>query len=227
MNALGFVQVGIQLGLDAILIKPRRGIGDLPIAQATIEEVHNDELEITDQPVEQGAMITDHAFKRPAECIITCGYSNSPGSSALLGSLFGAATGTVGGIASLLTGNSVSQVNDIYQKFLALQVLREPFDVYTGKRFYTSMLIKSLREVTNKETENALVLVVHLRQIIIVPTATNLVVGADAEDQSDPEDTDPDDDGGVQQLEGADEYNESAGGASLVDDPEQGQEVLA
>lgn len=227
MSFVGILQVGIELGLDAILIKPRRGIGDMPIAQATLEEVHNDELEITDQPVEFGAMITDHAFKRPAECIITVGYSNSPGSSALIGSLVGAVTGTLGGIASLLTGNSVNQVRDVYQKFLELQESRVPFDVYTGKRIYKDMLVKGLKTVTNKELENAMVLVVHLRQIIIVPTATNLAVSADAEDQAQPEDTNPDDDGGVQQLEDAPAYNESAGNASLVDDPETGQEVLA
>lgn len=231
MATTPLLQIGIQLGLDVLLVKPRRGIGDLPIAQATLEEIHHDELEITDQPIEQGASITDHAFKRPAECIIRCGYSNSPGSSTLLGSIAGAVTGTLGGISSLLTGNSESQVKEIYQKFLQLQADRQPFDVYTGKRVYKDMLIKGLSTTTNKETENSLVLTVHLRQIIIVAAAISQSVSADAEDQSDPEDTDPTDDEGTQQLQEADSYNEDAGEASLddtgdPDDPDVSMDLL-
>ena len=75
----GFVQAGLQMGLDTILIKPKRGLFNivLPdgtsmkdiIAQATFEERHIDELEVTDHPVQQGAMISDHAFRRPLSLI--------------------------------------------------------------------------------------------------------------------------------------------------------------
>lgn len=41
-----------------------RSIGGI-IPDVTIEEVHTDELELTQHPVQQGAAITDHAFKKP------------------------------------------------------------------------------------------------------------------------------------------------------------------
>lgn len=223
----GLAQVGIELGMDALLVKPKRSIGDMPIAHATIREIHTDELEITQQPVEQGAMITDHAFKRPSECIIEVGYSNSPGSSSLLGSLASAVTGTIGGIASLLTGNSESEVNSIYERFLKLQTDREPFDVYTGKRVYANMLVKGLSTETTKETENSLVLKVHLQQIIIVPSATTQSVAAAPEDQESPEDTNPVSDEGVKQPVDAPDYNNSAGDASIDQPVDAGTEVFA
>lgn len=216
-TALGFVQIGIELGLDAILVKPKRQIAEFT-AQVTISEEHVDELEITDQPVEQGAMISDHAFKRPAEVTIRCGWSNSPGSSTLLGSIASAFTGTLGGVSSLLTGNSVSQIKDIYAKFLALQESRIPFDVYTGKRVYTNMLVQSCRTTTDKETENSLFLTVRLRQIIIVRSAVTLSVVSEDAAQEDPGDTSPTVDNGITQLEPAGEYNEDAGDASIGDE---------
>ena len=49
-GALGYVVAGAQIGLDSILIRPRRGIGPL-VAQVTLDEVHHDDLEITEHPV--------------------------------------------------------------------------------------------------------------------------------------------------------------------------------
>lgn len=193
----GFVAASLQLGLQSILIKPKRSIGPL-VAQVTLQEVHTDTLEITDHPVEQGASITDHAFKRPAELVITCAWSNSPsgnGSNSLLdaglaatvlglqgansatvltgavgGGLGGAISQTGAGIQALLTGNSPNQVKGIYQQLLKLQEERIPFDVSTGKRSYTNMLVRSLQVTTDKTSENALQVVATLRQIILVST---------------------------------------------------------
>lgn len=202
----GFLQAAIEIGLDAIIVKPKRQIGPFT-AQVVVSEDHTDELEITDQPVEQGASITDHAFKRPSEVTIIAGWSDSPGSSSLLGSLVSAVTGTIGGIESLLSGNSMSQVADVYKNFLAVQESRIPIDVYTGKRFYSNMLIKGLRCTTTKETENAILLTVRLRQIIIVSRAKTVSVNADPSNQDAPADTNPTADFGVKQLVPAPLYN--------------------
>lgn len=200
MSAIGFVQPGIMILEDVVLVRPRRQIGEF-VAQVTLEEVHHDEMEITDHPVERGAPITDHAYKRPAEVIIRAGWSNSPGSTSLLGSLASAVTGTIGGIQSLLTGNSQSQVKEIYERFLALQSSRQPFDVYTGKRVYNDMLIKSLSTPTNRTTENSLVLTVLLRQIIMVSAVTTGGSVASAPDaQKSPGITNPTADFGTLQL---------------------------
>ena len=172
--ALGYVATGAILAADAILIRPQRSIGDI-VAQVTIEETHHDDVQITDHPVEQGAAITDHAYVLPVEVTIHCAWSNSPSNANIISGLIGAATGTVKGVQSLITGNSASQVRDVYDKLVKLKALREPFDVYTGKRKYADMLIKSLSSVTDREHEASLHVTVVLRQVILVRTTSSSV----------------------------------------------------
>jgi hypothetical protein len=208
-EALGVVNAALTYGLESILIKPQRSIGAL-IAQVTVSETHHDDLEITDHPVEQGASITDHAFKRPAEVVIRAMWSNSPSIPGFVDGVINAVTQTIDGVQSLITGNNVSQVKEIYQKLLDLQNNREPFDVVTGKRKYTNMLVKSLTVTTERGTENVLDVTATLRQVIIVTTQT-LVISAPAADQSDPASTQPTLNKGTKQLVPATNYNPQAG----------------
>lgn len=146
---------------DIITIKPQRQIGDIT-AQATIEERHTDELTITDHPVEQGAQITDHAFKRPAEVVIRCGWSDS--------STFLSSIDLLGSFSSV-----GANLEETYQQLLELQESRIPFDILTGKRQYSNMLIKSIAVTTDEKTENALFVTVSCREVILVQTqATTL-----------------------------------------------------
>lgn len=180
--SFGFVLPAAAIGLDALLIRPSRGLFPalgLPIiAQVTIEERHRDEIQITEHPVEQGAEIADHAFKRPSEVIIRCGWSNSFSPSLRNPvSFLTAASGIVAGLGSLLSGNAPDQIRAIYQDLLALQESRTPFDVITGKRQYSDMLLKALDVTTEKASENALFVTMTLKQIIIVSTDIFSVVG--------------------------------------------------
>lgn len=207
-QALGLVTAAVQLGVEAILVKPKRRIGSFE-AHVTMREVHTDEIEITDQPVEQGARISDHAYKLPASLLVECAWSDSPPRVGLIDGLIGAVTGTVDGISSILNGTSLEQVRDIYQKLLALQASREPFDVYTGKRVYTNMLIKSLVVETDRESENVLRVTAQLREVLIAQVQI-VTIGAPAEDQEEPENTCPDVDKGQRQLIPATNINLSA-----------------
>lgn len=175
--AYGLVSVAATVGLEAILVRPRRSIGGFT-AQVTLSEAHTDDLEISDHPVELGAAASDHAYKLPAQLIIRCGWSNSPTASGLLRGAEAAINGTINGVQSILNGNSESQVKAIYQQLLKMQADRELLDVYTGKRFYNNMLVKSLVTETNQETENSLIVTVTLRQLIIVTTRTLTLPGS-------------------------------------------------
>jgi len=71
-SPVGFALPALAIGLGALYIKPKRGFffaaeSGVPAKsltpQVTIEEVHHDDLEITEHPVERGAAIGDHAFK--------------------------------------------------------------------------------------------------------------------------------------------------------------------
>lgn len=209
MANLGFVLPAASIGFGSLLIRPRRGFFPFNqegealapiIAQATVEEHHDDELEITEHPIEEGAVISDHAFMRPSRVIIRCAWSNSPsGPSGLISKAVGvgaalnktvgvlaAVASTVQAAQSILSGNDQNQVRQIYKKLLALQSDRIPFDLFTGKRAYRTMLIRSLAVDTSAETENILAVTAVCQQIIIVSTQVVSI-----KSQSDPESTAP------------------------------------
>ena len=136
-------------GLLGPIILRQRNIGGF-VANVTIREDHEDELIVTENPVEQGADVTDNSFKAPARLTVDVGYSNS----------------------SVESDGDPNYVNDVYAQFLALQASRQPFDVITGKRMYTNMLITMLHTVTDKDTENVLFLTVRMKEVILVDTQT-------------------------------------------------------
>ncbi len=218
-SPLGFLLPAAAIGFGQVFFRPQRGFvfgdGSSITAQATVEEVHHDELQITDHPVERGAMISDHMFKRPAEVIIKCGWSNSPSGnpSGILGAAInaispsiGAAINTINSVAqtfdaaqSILSGNAQDQVSSIYDQLLTMQISGLPFDIFTGKRFYTDMLFKSLSITTDVKNENSMIVTAVCRQVIIVNTTTvNVPINTNA--QAQPDKTTPVQNVGTQQL---------------------------
>lgn len=178
--------------LDLISLVPRSSIGAIEIA-AAIEEVLTDSLEITEHPVETGAAITDHAFKKPQEVALTCGWSNS--------SLLEAPRPTVAAVFSNGSMTRADYVSGVYSLLLALQESRVPFDVFTTKRQYQNMLITGLSVTTDAKTSEALMVQATLRQVIIVRTqATTLPPRAD---QADPASTAEIENAGVKQVQPA------------------------
>lgn len=116
-------------------IRPRRKIGEF-YAEVTQEELASDDLEITDHPVQQGANITDHAYKLPSVVTIRAVF-----------------------------GEDENTLEEIYRKLLDLQASRIPIDVVTGKRIYKNMLIKSLAQNTDRTTENVLSVSFDLKEV--------------------------------------------------------------
>jgi hypothetical protein len=212
---LGLVKAAAQLGFQSLLVKPQRSIG-LFIPAAVFEENHIDELEITDHPIEYGATVADHAYRRPAEVTIHCGWSNSPNKTGLLSASLGLASlvTPIAGIASAVIGaveglTGSDHLKGIYTKMLDLQRTRELFDVHTGKRTYQNMLIKTLSVTTDKNSENTLMVTVVCREIIIART-TSVQMGAvnsDPAKQAAPEKTSVPTKSGTKTLAPAPKFN--------------------
>ena len=178
--------------LVTAIFKPKRRLGSIR-AQVTIEEQHTDDLVITEHPVEQGANISDHAYKRPAEVTIRVGWSNSGLQS--LGSIVTSAYSAVTGTGEL----KLNYIKDVYAKLLKLQESRIPFDILTGKRSYKNMLFRSLSVTTDQTTENALLVTAVCSQVIMVQTRT--VIVPPREQHKDPAKTAPVEDKGTKQLQ--------------------------
>lgn len=162
--------------LDMITLIPKK-IGGITI-QATIEEAYTDELQITEHPVEKGAEINDHSFKRQPEVVIKCGWSNAD-YAALLATAESVFSG--GGLPT------AEYVNTVYSQLLALQESRIPFDVVTSRRKYSSMMLKSLISVNDAKTSGALMVTATLKQVNIVDTRVTTL--PPREDQANPEAT--------------------------------------
>jgi hypothetical protein len=146
--------------VSLLTLIPQGNIGGIDI-DATLEEVLHDSLQVTEHPVEAGALITDHSFQRPCELVLRCGWSNSS-----LGSL-------VGEIIALIDNGSASvsdYVTGVYFSLLRMQQSRVPFDVVTTIRQYKNMLMTGVQLTRDQKTSQALMVTATLREVIIVST---------------------------------------------------------
>lgn len=117
---------------------PQRSIGSF-VATVTISEEATDELEVTSHPVQYGADITDHAYRKPSELKV-----------------------------AIMQGHSDTPLTEVYQQLLDMQAKAEPMDVVTGKKSYKNMLITSIKQTTDSSTEHVLSLEMELREVILV-----------------------------------------------------------
>lgn len=174
LSAAGVAAAG-QLE-DILLRRAHRSIAGI-VPQVVVEEKHRDELVITNHPVQNGANITDHAYKNPSMLALRYGW------------------GVSGNIFSLDLG--APSVDEVYGMLLDLQASRQPFDVVTGKRKYSNMLIRSLDVVTDRTTEKSIMVDALLQQVIIVQTQTTTLKSPSV--MSMPEKTAPTSNVGVKQ----------------------------
>jgi hypothetical protein len=120
-------------------IRPNRTIGGIT-GYVTVDENATDKLTVTRQPVQQGASISDHAYKEPTELSVR-----------------------------IVAGPQLLKpLSEIYKDFLKLQSDRTKFDCVTGKRSYTNMVLLSIGQTTDKTTENVLALNLTLLEVITV-----------------------------------------------------------
>lgn len=160
----------------ALFSSAQRYIGTLAF-DVTIREVHSDEFTITVHPVETGTPISDHVFANPKIIEISVGASDS-------------------------SAGYDGYVQDVYQGILALANTRQPFDVSTGKRFYSSMLFGNISVVTDETSEYTLMATFRLQEVILTSTqsgsGSSATSGMTAANQADPASTAPETQVGAQ-----------------------------
>jgi len=191
---------GAQSALQNILIRPYRGImpktgGAMIAPDCSIEEVSRDDLQITEHPVEEGSVINDHAFRRPAEVTLRWAWTNA---------------------GKFDLGESFSK-----QMYASLRKLQGPpamgFDLYTGKRTYKNMLIASLGVTTNNTSEYSLMVVAVCREIIVAKTQVQK--STSKEEHKEPDKTAPTEKSGDKQAAQAGSARSSDSGKGAGLDP--------
>lgn len=98
-------------------------IGNIQI-DAVLSEVHKFPAAITENPVEDGTVFSDHVILLPVEIDMECRISNAS--------------------LSLFSFKAFNKVDDAYRELVKLQRTRVPFTVVTGLNQYENMLFKEL-----------------------------------------------------------------------------------
>lgn len=131
-----------------------RSMGGL-VFDAVFEETHQADLEVTDNPVETGVVVSDHAYMKPLSVTLCCGVSDI-----VLNQI-----NTTDAFAS-----DASRSKKAFELLTELQKKAEPFDLQTGLKLYKNMICTSIRTSQDKDTSNALVFEATLREVLIVYT---------------------------------------------------------
>ncbi len=182
---------------------------------ATLEESTELQTDVTQFPIENGTVGHDHAVQRPLSLIMRVGITDNAfrAARAQAGDLGGAALGNLGGTAigagigqlgggaaaaAGLIGGNVSAAYQSAQSSTRSQTALEEIrkiqrrnlliNVVGIKTEYENCLIVNTRQETTKENEQALELVVELRQLITVgpPQGGNEVPTDSAATQAQP-----------------------------------------
>lgn len=130
-----------------------RSMGGL-VFDAVFEETHEAELEVTDNPVETGVVVSDHAFMKPLKVTLSAGVTDTP-----------LMVGTDDPFAS-----DAGRSRRAYELLTELQKKAEPFDLQTGLKLYENMVCTSVRTSQDKDSSGALLFTAELREVIVVYT---------------------------------------------------------
>ncbi len=125
---------------------------------ASISEIHSDEVEITDHPVEVGSDVSDHIRKLPVTLELNGVVTNNP--LVFLASFFAKSPKK----NDLLP--TQDRVGAAYDELRRIQDNGEQVDVATSLRDYTNMVIQSLSISRDANTGNILDATITLREII-------------------------------------------------------------
>ncbi len=124
------------------------------VFDAVFEETHEADLEVTDNPVETGVVVSDHAFMKPLRLSISAGVSDTP----------------LAAVTDDPFASDAGRSRRAFEVLTELQRRAEPFAVQTGLKLYENMVITSIRTSQDKDTSGALFFTASLREVIIVYT---------------------------------------------------------
>lgn len=182
------------MSIVGLFTQSRPVIGGLYF-DAVIEESSELMTDVTQFPIESGAVGNDHAVQRPLTLIMRVGVSDNPfralradaadSSGAVLGSAIGGMTGQVlsalspgfavaAGLAASIAnaayaaGQAKVRSQAVLDQIRTIQRANAIINVVSAKREYRSMMITATRQQTTKQNEQGLELEVELTQLLTV-----------------------------------------------------------
>lgn len=133
---------------------------------ASLSESHNYTSAITDSPLEDGSVVSDHIINDPFSLDITGSITNIP--SLGIGTLTLPAVTAVATVVSIF--KTKNKIKDAEEEFRNLRESKVPFSVITGLRRYKNMVLESFTFNRDATIGDALEFSATIRQIDIVST---------------------------------------------------------
>jgi len=178
------------MAFENLFIRTKRTIGGIQL-DSVIEETHTNTVELTQNPVESGVDITDHAIAIPKSLRLQAVVTDSPLGLASLGVIIDSITSLFG----TSTPSNITRSQQAYQALVALQENREPIIVVTRLAVYDNMIITNIDVKQDKDTSQIVLLNIDLQQVIITQSqiisvpASDLPEGTTRQQASPPVDT--------------------------------------
>lgn len=152
---------------------------ELIVLDATTQINHNLESSVTDNPIEDGSLISDHVDVKPKRLTITAIMSEAPISleSAIIGNVAGVAGGVVGGFQgniatfgiAALGGQLLNKLGDrVKEAFKAISEIREKkiaVTIQTGLDTYNNMIITSFLPIETASNGDSLSFTASFKEI--------------------------------------------------------------
>lgn len=149
----------------------------------SLNETHAQAYEVTDQPVERGADLSDHRREKPAELQLRGLFTDTPSGG---GDFSAAAQGLSDAVASEFEPGQGERSKEAFRLLHDLQALDEPIEVVTNLRLYRNMTILSLSAPIDASTGRAVFFDATLREIFFAESQTRAAVVIDEPTQTSP-----------------------------------------
>lgn len=161
------------MAFENLFIRTQKSLAGIRL-DAVISEGHLSIVSKTNNPVELGADITDHAKIEPKKLRIVAMVTDTPSGFAAVGEIVDDVTNLFGSS----TKENATRSTAAYNALISIQELREPIKVQTKLKAYSNLLITNIRAEQNVKKSRMVELYIDLEEINIT-TAEVFEVTAD------------------------------------------------
>lgn len=150
------------MAFENLFVRVKRTLGGVQL-DGVIVETHDTEVTTTDNPVESGKTISDHAVIQPKKLQLKAIVSDTP-----LGvAAFAKIVDTITGIFGTSTSSNSTRTQQAYGALVKLQEAREPLVVVTKLKTYDNLIITKINVSQDKDTSLAAFLNISLKEVIV------------------------------------------------------------
>lgn len=155
---------------------PDTGHADVMIFDSVIREAHQFSIAITDEPVETGVSMTDHAYVKSVPLVLEVRVSDTPlmrptAAEAEQGIISSFDLAVARGMAFVSDGDT-TRTQNAWQAILDRAASFVVFDVQTGLKLYKNMMFETGSAEQKVDSANVLRATIQLKPVLFATTAT-------------------------------------------------------